>query len=183
MSNLVNQIVSAEYQKLFGSSEGLIVASAAGLTVAETEDLREKLAKGGARLRMVRNALVHRTLAEQGYEFPAATFVGNVAVAFGNTEATIHAAKVLTSPEVKKIGKIALRGGILDKSQLSASEAVLLADVPDKKTLRGQLLGVLQGPARSLASLLNALPSGVTRVIQARVDSQGVPEGGAEAAP
>jgi ribosomal protein L10 len=53
---------------------------------------------------------------------------------------------------------------------------VALADVPDKQTLRAQLLGVLQGPARGLASVLNALPSGVARVLQARVDAAGPAE-------
>lgn len=181
MPNLVNTLVSNEYRSLLEGNEGLLVATTGGLTVAESEGLRVQLDKGGARMRTVRNALARRALAERGFEFPADTFVGNVAVFYGSTEATIHAAKVLTSPEVRKAGKVVLRGGVLDGSQLSASDAVLLADTPDKNTLRAQLLGVLQGPARGLASLLNALPSGMARVLQARIDSQGSPEGDAAA--
>lgn len=173
MPNLVNTIVSAEYKRIYDESEGLLVAAIAGLTVSESESLRVDLAKGGARLRMVRNAMAHRMLAEQGFEFPADTFVGNVALVFGSTEAAIHAAKVMTSVEARKLGKITLRGGLLDGSQLSAGDAVLLADTPDKQTLRAQLLGVISGPARGLVSLLNALPSSMARVLQARVDSQG----------
>jgi large subunit ribosomal protein L10 len=173
MPNLVNTLVSNEYKALVGGAEGLLLASAKGMTVAETEGLRDELDKGGARMKMVRNALARRTLAESGYEFPADTFAGNVFVVYGSTEATIHAAKVLTRPEVRKLGKLALRGGVLDKSQLSAGDAVMLADTPDKLTLRAQLLGVLQGPARGLVSLLNALPSGLARVLQAHADTQG----------
>jgi large subunit ribosomal protein L10 len=161
MPNLVNTLVSNEYKALVGGAEGLLLASAKGMTVAETEGLRDELDKGGARMKMVRNALARRTLAESGYEFPADTFAGNVFVVYGSTEATIHAAKVLT------------RRGVLDKSQLSAGDAVMLADTPDKLTLRAQLLGVLQGPARGLVSLLNALPSGLARVLQAHADTQG----------
>ncbi|HVS18617.1 MAG TPA: 50S ribosomal protein L10 [Planctomycetota bacterium] len=181
MPNLVNTLVSNEYRALLDGHEGLLVASAPGLTVSETEALRVEFDKAGARMRMVRNALARRALSERGFEFPADAFVGNVTLVFGSAEATIHAAKVLTSPAVRKAGKIALRGGVLDGSQLSASDAVLLADTPDKLTLRAQLLGVLQGPARGLASLLNALPSGVARVLQARIDSQASPAGDAEA--
>jgi large subunit ribosomal protein L10 len=173
MPNLVNTLVSNEYKALVTRQEGLLLLGGNGLTVVETEALRDELDKGGARLKMLRNALARRTLAEAGFEFPAQAFSGSVYVVYGSTEATIHAAKVLTRPEVRKAGKIALRGGVLDRSQLSASDAVLLADTPDKNTLRAQLLGVLQGPARGLASLLNALPSGMARVLQARVDSQG----------
>lgn len=178
MPNLVNTLVSNEYKALVGKQEGLLLASAKGLTVAETEVLRDELDKGGARLKMVRNALARRTLADSGFEFPADTFTGNVFLVYGTTEATIHAAKVLTKPEVRKLGKVALRGGVLDKTQLTPGDAVLLADTPDKRTLRGQLLGVLQGPARGLASLLNALPSGMARVLQARADSQGADSSG-----
>ncbi len=180
MPNLVNTLVSNEYKALVRGQEGLLLASAKGLTVAETEGLRDELDKGGARLKMVRNALARRTLAENGFEFPAETFTGNVLVVYGTTEATIHAAKVLTKPEVRKLGKVALRGGVLDKTQLSPGDAVLLADTPDKRTLRGQLLGVLQGPARGLVSLLDALPSGMARVLQARADSQGAASDGAD---
>jgi len=186
MPNLVNQLVSSEYGQLFGQAEGLVIAAATGLTVQETEELRVRLDQGGARLRMVRNSLARRALAELGHEFPAETFVGNVFIAYGSTEAAIHASKVLTSPEVKKLGKVALRGGVLDSSQLSAADALALADVPDKQTLRGMLLGVIQGPARSLATLIDALPCSMARVLQARVDAQPAapsPEGGeAEAA-
>ena len=62
------------------------------------------------------------------------------------------------------------------QDQLDAADAVALADVPDKQTLRAQLLGVLQGPARGLATVLDALPSGVARVLQARVDAAGPAE-------
>jgi len=172
MSNLVNTLVSNEYKALIAAQEGLIFAAGNGLTVAETEALRVELGKGGARLKMVRNALARRILAENGLEFPAQTFTGNVFVAYGTTEAAIHAAKVLTKPELRKAGKVAVRGGVLDKSQLSAGDAVLLAATPDKNTLRAQLLGVLQGPARGLATLIHALPSGMARVLQARIDSQ-----------
>jgi large subunit ribosomal protein L10 len=172
MPNLVNTLIAAEYAKLFSASEGLLVLTTGGLTVPETEALRAKLAEAGVRLRMVRNSLARRALAEHGYEFPAATFSGNVGVAVGSTEGTVHAAKVLTSPEVRKAGKIKLLGAVFDGAQLSAADAQALAGVPDKLTLRAQFLGVLQGPARSLASLLNALPASMARVLQARVDAQ-----------
>jgi len=182
MPNLVNQLVADEYSRLVHRAEGLLIVSAVGLTVRESEALRIRLGEGGARLRMVRNSLARRALADLGFEFPAGTFTGNICVAFGSTEASIHAAKVLTSPEVRKAGKIALRGALFDGSQLSAADAEALAGVPDKATLRAQLLGVLQGPARGLVSLIDALPSGVARVLKARVDAHSVPAEGAAAA-
>ena len=172
MPNLVNTLISADYARIFSAAEGVLVLSSGGLTVVETEALRVKLGEAGVRLRMVRNSLARRALAELGYEFPAETFAGNVGVALGSTEGIVHAAKVLTSPEVRKAGKIKLLGALFDGAQLSGADAQALAGVPDKRTLRAQFLGVLQGPARGLASLLNALPAGMARVLQAHIDSQ-----------
>src|SRR5436189_5815766 len=98
MPNLVNTLISADYARMFSASEGLLVLSWGGVTVKESEDLRAKLGGAGVRLRMVRNSLARRALAELGYEFPAEVFAGNVCVAVGSTEGTVHAAKALTSP-------------------------------------------------------------------------------------
>jgi ribosomal protein L10 len=45
-----------------------------------------------------------------------------------------------------------------------------LADVPDKKTLQGQLVGMVAGPSRSLVSLINEVPSSLVRLLQARAE-------------
>ena len=46
-----------------------------------------------------------------------------------------------------------------------------LADVPDQDTLRAMMLGVISGPARSLASVIAAPGSALARVIQAHADT------------
>jgi len=182
MPNLVNRLITAEYEDVLGKSEGVIICTLGGVTVHELEAIRGELAKEGVRLRMVRNSLLRRVLAERGFEASPEMLAGNIGVTVGSIEGTIHAAKVLTSPEVRKAGKLKLRGAIFDGSMMGPADAVLLAGLPDKKTLRGQLVGCIQGPVRGLVSLLNALPSGTARVLQARIDSQSGGESEAPAA-
>lgn len=170
MPNLVNRMICQELGSEFDSAEGMVLVTFGGLTVQQTEALRTELAGKGVRLRMVRNKLARRVLAEKGYEFPADALVGNTAIAYGTAEETIAAAKVLSTPEVKKTGKVAFRAGVLERRVLGASDALQLADIPDRETLLAQLLGVINGPARSLASVINAVPSGLARVIQAHAD-------------
>ena len=96
-------------------------------------------------------------------------------------EATVTAAKILSKSEPKKAGKIAFRAAVLEGSALSAEDAQALANVPDKDTLRAQLVGALQGPMRALAATLAAVPGGMARVLQARADQGGeAPEADAE---
>ena len=173
MPNIVNRMVVREYEGHLSETDNLVVASFHGLTMSENEMVRGMLAEKGVPFRMVRNKLLRKVLAEKGLELDAECLTGNTGIAWGDPEAVISAAKVLTEKEVKSLKKIKLKGGVLDGQVLSAAEAVQLADVPDKDTLRGMLLGVISGPARSLASVINAVPSSVARVIQAHADEGG----------
>ncbi|MCY3000823.1 MAG: 50S ribosomal protein L10 [Planctomycetota bacterium] len=173
MPNLVNNLIATEYDGLLAKAEGVIVMSLGRVTVKELEPLRNKLAKDGVRVRMVRSSLLRRALAAKGYEASAELLAGNTGIAYGSLEGTIAAAKILTADDVKKPGKIQLRGAIFDGVLIGAKDAVALAGLPDKKTLRGQLVGCLVGPMRGLVTTLNGLPSGTVRVLQAKIDKAG----------
>jgi len=170
MPNLVNEMVTRQLSQDLGEAESMLVVSFEGLTVAETESIRGNLAKSGVKLRMVRNKLASRVLAKRGIEFEAGTLIGNTAVAYGEAEGAIHAAKVFTEKEVKKAGKVKVKAGLLEGTVLGASDAAALADIPDPDTMRAMVLGVISAPARSLVGVLNGLPSGLARVLQARTD-------------
>ena len=172
MPNIVNRLIAAEYAGVLAKSEGALICTLGGITVHQLEKLRGELAKEGVRLRMIRNSLLRRAMAERGFELPAEMLVGNMGVALGSIEGTIHAAKILTSPEVRKIGKLVIKGAIFDGQLLGAADAFALAGLPDKRTLRGQLVGCIQGPVRGLVTMLNGVPSGLVRVVQARNDKQ-----------
>ena len=169
MPNIVNELTVLNLTQEFESAEGMVVVSFGGLDVETTERVRGDLASKGAKLKMVRNRLARRVLAEQGYEFDSKALSGNTAIAYGSTEAVIGAAKVFDDKDVRKAG-VSMRAGVLEGVVLDAEEANALANVPDRDTLRAMMLGVISGPARSLAGVVNALPSAMARVLQARAD-------------
>lgn len=173
MPNLINEMIKRELTDALSDAEGMVIVSLSGLTVAETEGLRVALAEQGVRLRMVRNRLARIVLRERGLEPPADLFVGNVAMAWGSPEETIHAAKVLAKSDARKAGKVAMRGGLLEGNLLDPAQATELADLPGRDELRSMMLGVISGPARKLVGLVNAPGASLARVIQAHVDAQG----------
>ena len=173
MPSIVNELISSELESAFDGIEGLVMVSFGGLTVQETESIRGGLAAKGANFKMVHNKIARRVLAAKGFEFPDGAFSGNTGIAYGDAEATIGAAKVLTDPELRKGGKVKVKAGMLESNVLSASDAVQLADVPDQDSLRAMMLGVISGPARSLVATINAVPGGLARVLQARADQEG----------
>jgi large subunit ribosomal protein L10 len=171
MPNIVNNLGLAELKSAFGDAEGMLFFSMAGLTMEENEELRGAMFESGAQVRLVRNRLAKLALADRGLEVAADTFKGNVAIAWGNAEAAIGAAKVVSEAKgLRKEGKINVRGGVLEGNLLDASDAAALANVPDRPTLQAMLLGAISGPARSLATVLDANQSSLARVLQARVD-------------
>jgi large subunit ribosomal protein L10 len=173
MPSLVKELISSELEAAFTGVEGFVMVSFGGLTVEETEGLRGGVAAAGANFKMVHNKIARRVLAGQGYEFPEGTFAGNTGIAYGDAEAVIGAAKVFTETEVRKAGKVKVKAGMLEDNVLSASDAVQLADVPDRDTLRSMMLSTINGPARALVATINAVPGGLARVIQAHADQDG----------
>jgi len=171
MPNLVKEMIVRGMSEGMTKAEGMVVVTFGGLDVAETEAIRGQVAEAGASMRMVRNRLARLALSEKGIDLGDDTLLGNVAIAWGDSEATIGAAKVFGSKEVKKAKKVEFKAGLLDGEVLGAAEAASLADVPDRDTLNAQLLGVISGPARGLASIIQAVPSATARVLQARADS------------
>ena len=170
MPNEINTLIHKDLIKRFDVAEGAVMVSYAGLTVQEDSALRDDLAAKGVEFQMVRNSLVKRVMTENGHEFPEDVFSGNTAIAWGDAESTIGAAKVLTDKDLKKAGKVTVKAGLFEGNFLDKSETMALADIPDKDTLRAMILGALSGPSRGLVQVLAGVPGGLARVVQAHVD-------------
>jgi len=174
MPNQINEIIVRQLSDEFARAEGMVIVSLSGLTVAETEDLRDALAASGVRLRMVRNRLAVLALKSRGMQPSEELFSGSVACAWGTTEEAIQVAKVVSKAQKKadpkRKAKLTFKGGFFEGNLLDAKSAAALAEMPGKNELRAMLLGVLSAPARSLVTLLAAPGSSLARAVQARVD-------------
>jgi len=172
MPNIINKLIVKELSDAFESAEGMVICSVEGLSVVETELLRDGLAEHGVQLRMVRNRLARIAMKERGIEAPDDMLVGNIACAWGSPEAAINAAKVLHKSPARKEGKIAFKGGLFEGELLDAKATTGLAALPGKDELRGMMVSLLAAPARNLVCLLAAPSSSLARVLQARVDKE-----------
>tara|TARA_R110002126_G_scaffold120107_1_gene261160 strand:- start:10595 stop:11140 length:546 start_codon:yes stop_codon:yes gene_type:complete len=179
MPNLVNEWVVREMTEDWKEAEAMVLVTFGGLDIPQTDHIRNEIAGKGAKLKMIRNRLARKVLSDRGIDLPADSFTGNTAVAYGDAEQVIGAAKVFTDKDVKKTKKVAFKAGFMQGEVLDAADAAALADLPDRDTVNAMLLGVISGPARGLATLIHAVPSSVARVLQARVD-EGAESGGGE---
>ena len=63
-----------------------------------------------------------------------------------------------------------MRGGVIEGRFIAGKEAEAIADLPDRHTLNGQVVSLLASGPRGVVSVLNAVPSALVRVLQARAD-------------
>jgi len=150
---------------VFGDSGAVVVTHYMGLTVAEMTDLRLRLRKEGAALKVVKNTLVQKALDGAAGEAGDALFKGPVAIAYGAD--AVSAAKVVTQ-YAKDNEKFSVIGGLLDQSTVLDANAVkALATLPSLDQLRGKIIGLIQAPATKVAGVLQAPAAQLARVLSA----------------
>src|ERR1700761_5366457 len=153
---------------VLADSGAVVVTLYMGLTVAEMTDLRGRLRKEGASLKVVKNTLVQKALDGAAGEAGDALFKGPVAIAYGPDP--VSAAKVVTQ-YAKDNEKFTVVGGLLGQTTILDKKAVSsLATLPSLDQIRAQLIGLLNAPATKIAGVLQAPAGQLARVFKAYAD-------------
>lgn len=142
----------------------IVVAHNNGLTVNQVNDLRGRMAKAGATVKVVKNRLAMRALAGTDAEGISKLFKGPTMVAYGKDPV---AAPKVAADFAKGNEKFVVLGGALGKTTLDASGVKALAELPSLDQLRGKLIGLIQAPATKIAGVLAAPAGQLARVINA----------------
>ena len=165
MDRAEKQVSIETLKGVFADAGAVVVTHYMGLTVAEMTDLRLRLRKEGAALKVVKNTLVQKALDGAIGEAGDALFKGPVAIAYGPDP--VSAAKVITQ-YAKENDKLKLVGGILGQTTVLDEAAVrALATLPSLDQVRGKLIGLIQAPATKIAGVLQAPAGQLARVFNA----------------
>lgn len=120
-----------------------------GLTVAEADGLRRKLRDAQVGYLVVKNSLMARALEGTPYEAASACLKGTpTGVVFGYDD-PVSAAK-LTFDYLKSCEHLKIKGGVLDKKAITATEAETLSKMPSKAEVQASVIALALGPARKL---------------------------------
>ncbi|WP_158914986.1 50S ribosomal protein L10 [Caulobacter sp. S45] len=153
-----------DLKTVFAEAGAVVVTHYMGLTVAEMTDLRNRLRKEGATLKVVKNRLAQKAMDGSAGEAGHNLFKGPVAIAFAKDP--VSAAKVVTQ-YAKDNDKFVVMGAILGASVLNQDGVKSLATLPSLDQLRGQLIGLIQAPATKIAVVLQAPAGQLARVFNA----------------
>ena len=151
-------------KSVFDGAGAVVVTHNLGLTVAEMTDLRLRLRKEGAALKVVKNTLAQKALDGSIGEAGDALFTGPVAIAYAPDP--VSAAKVATQ-FAKENEKFAIVGGFMGQEVLDAKGVSALATLPSLDQLRAKIVGLLQAPATKVAGVLQAPAGQLARVFGA----------------
>ncbi len=151
-------------KSVFDGAGAVVVTHNLGLTVAEMTDLRLRLRKEGAALKVVKNTLAQKALDGSIGEAGDALFTGPVAIAYAPDP--VSAAKVATQ-FAKENEKFAIVGGFMGQEVLDAKGVSALATLPSLDQLRAKIIGLLQAPATKIAGVLQAPAGQLARVFNA----------------
>lgn len=146
--------VVAEVSAQVANAQTIVIAEYRGIEVVDLTVLRKKARESGVYLRVLKNTLVRRAVADTAFAGLADHMVGPLI--YSVSADPVAAAKIL-SDFAKTNDKLVLKAGsyagkVLDKAGVQA-----LASVPSREELLSKLLYVMQAPVAGFVRALDAL--------------------------
>ena len=124
-----------------------------GLTYPESADLRARLKKVDATLKVVKNTLTRLAATEAGVEGLDELIQGPTAIVYAKGDPVQTAKTIQDFIDGNK--KITVRGGKLQSTILASADVEKLATLPNREQLIAQLVGTLAAPLSGLVTVLN----------------------------
>ncbi len=148
--------VIAELTEEFKQYNNIYISDSSGLTAAADNSLRRELYKSGIKMVIAKNTLIQKAMENSGRDFSGlfGTLKGTSALMFSDDiKAPAKAIKAFR----KKGEKPALKGAWID-SDVFLGDASLeaLINLKTKNELIGEIIGLLQSPAKNVISGLQS---------------------------
>jgi large subunit ribosomal protein L10 len=165
------QAIVAEIRGKLDGSAYVILADCRGLNVEQLKDLRGQLRGQEALLTVVPNAMFRLAARELGWDGLEGLLSGPTAMLSGRGDIcrvakTLQAfAKETTLPVVK--------GGRLQGQVLTAADVDVLAGLPARDVLIGQVVGTLAAPLTRLVGVMSRKVSSLLTVLNAVAEQKG----------
>ena len=158
--------ISAEYLERLQASPYFIVVDYNGLKVDQFAALREKLTAAGGEIHVVKNSIFKIAAKESGIEDLGAPLKGQVAVVTGDSEISSAAKAIKTF--AGEFEKPDVLFGFMGSDRLDADGVNRIADLPPLEVLRATLAGMIQTPARQVATILQTPARQLAQVLKAK---------------
>jgi len=136
--------------------KNLYITDIAGLNALETSNLRRMCFKAGIKLSVVKNTLLERAMTSSGKDFGELKDLlkGNTSLMF--SESGNGPAKIIKDFR-KKSDKPILKGAFIEESVYVGDDQINnLVSIKSKEELIGEIISILQSPAKNIISALKS---------------------------
>ena len=125
-----------------------------GITVAQDCELRKIFREADVEYTVVKNTLTRFATKNVGYDFDE-VLNGTTAMACTTGDPIAPARIICEFAKKNKLKTLAIKGGVVEGSVLSADELNKFGELPSKNALVAQVLGTFLAPISSLAFVLD----------------------------
>lgn len=169
--NLDNKkAVVASIAEQLADAQVMVVAENRGLGVAGATQLRKNARDAGVYLRVLKNTLARRAVAETPFECLTPELTGPLVYAVSDDP--VAAAKVISDFARANNEKFVIRGGALRNKVLDVKSVTTLASMPSREEMLAKLLGTMQAPIAQFVRTLNEIPASFVRAVAAVRDQR-----------
>ena len=127
-----------------------------GITVAQDTELRKQFREAGVEYSVVKNTLTNFAAKDAGYDF-GEILNGTTAMASTTGDPIAPARIVCDFAKKNKLKTLAIKGGVVEGSVLSADQLNGFGELPSKNALVASVLGTFLAPISSLAFVLDQI--------------------------
>ena len=163
------QAVVAEVSAQLAKAQAVVVAEYRSVPVKEMTELRRRARVLGIYLRVLKNTLARRAVAETPFKGLSEKMVGPLA--YGISSDPVAVAKVLHE-FARENEKFVIKAGAMPNVVMSAREVAELAKMPSRQELLAHLVATLQAPIAKFVRTLNEVPGKFARTLAAVRDQK-----------
>ena len=164
------QAVVAEVSAQLAKAQAVVVAEYRSVPVKEMTELRKRARGSGIYLRVLKNTLARRAVADTPFKGLSEKMVGPLA--YGISSDPVAVAKVLQE-FAKEHEKFVIKAGAMPNVVMSAREVAELARMPSRHELLTKLVATMQAPIAKFVRTLNEVPGKFARTLAAVRDQKG----------
>ncbi len=171
MNKQQKEVLVTELKQMMNDAEATFLVNYKGLNVAKLQTLRRDVRSEGGFVRVTKASLMRIAARDiPGSEDFSSGFKDQVGLVFAKSDVAAVAKQLVEFS--KKHSALQVLAGFYEARLLKAHELVILATLPSKQVLLGQLAGTLQAPISGLARVLHAHLASLAYVLKAVEEKQ-----------
>jgi len=147
--------VFAKVQNALKDAGSVVFVHAKGITVGETQSMRNTFRENGISYYVAKKTLIKRALEEKKYEGEMPVFEGELALAWG--EDLVAPAREVQGFVKSTKDKVSILGGVFEGRYMNASEMTEIASIPSQQMLYGMFVNVINSPIQGFVVSLSKI--------------------------